>query len=423
MVGIQLIVAECPVNVGQIGIPGGLFWGTMAGDQSAQKRLLKEGIEALKNGNRVRGRDLLLRVVEKDRDVEAAWWWLYQAVDEPQGQMRALENVLRLNPLHAEAQQALTALRQKKLSAAQADWGSLLPEGLVEPDDGLDDLYQCPYCGQHTSLHDRRCPHCGHSLYAWVAPSGESSTLRLVLLLLGISLGAGVIEMIGPALALGVAQGSASRVDLGALLQFAFVQAFLGNFLQLARPAATLVLEIFAARAGLLAAILLSLRARWSVGYYAALIGAFGDLLLSAYLLVNNDLGVAGAVLNGALALAVGVVLFGLSDEFAITPQRVLVRPDTRARGALDFYKLGHRYRRRGMWAMAVAQWRRAVGLAPSVPVYYKNLGIAYAQIKRFSRSLRVLEEGRRQAPDDREIVDIIALVKSQADTHALLKK
>ncbi len=99
------------------------------------------------------------------------------------------------------------------------------------------------------------------------------------------------------------------------------------------------------------------------------------------------------------------------------------MKPATTARSALDFYKLGHQYRQRGMWAMAVAQWRKAVGLAPQTPQFYKHLGIGYAQIKRFDRSLRTLEEGRRQAPDDRDIAEVIALVKSKADMHALLKK
>jgi hypothetical protein len=62
------------------------------------------------------------------------------------------------------------------------------------------------------------------------------------------------------------------------------------------------------------------------------------------------------------------------------------------------------------------------VGLAPQTPVYYKHLGIGYAQIKRFARSLRALEEARRQAPADAEIAEIIALVQAKADTHTLLK-
>jgi tetratricopeptide (TPR) repeat protein len=101
----------------------------------------------------------------------------------------------------------------------------------------------------------------------------------------------------------------------------------------------------------------------------------------------------------------------------------VLVKPDSAARGAVDFYKRGHHYRQRRMWAMAVAQWRRAVGLAPQVAQYYKQLGIGYAQIHRFERSLRTLKEGQRQAPDDPEITEIIALVQSRADAHTLLKR
>ena len=372
----------------------------------------------------MRGRDLLLRVIQQDRDVEAAWWGLYQALDDAQGQTRALENVLRLNPLHPEAQQALVDARQKELSAAKTtDWASLLPEAGLELDDGIDDQFQCPYCGRPTGIDDRHCPHCRGGLYIRVARSAGSAALRLVLLLLGISLAAGVIEMLGPAFAMGVAQGTADRAAFQTLLQFAVVPLVLGDFLQLSRPVAVLLLEIYLVRAGLLAAILVSLRARWSLGFYSALIGIGGDLLLSAYLVITSYVGVASALLNGALALAIVVLLFGLSDEFAVNSERVLVKPNTKARGALDFYKLGHHYRQRHMWAMAVAQWRKAVGLAPHVPQYYKHLAIGYAQIKRFSRSLRTLEEARRQAPDDPEIGEIKALVQSQADTYALLKR
>ena len=399
----------------------------MAVDQSAQQRLLKDALGALKNGNRVRGRDLLLRVLAKDRDVEAAWWWLYQVVDDTPAQTRALENVLRLNPQHAEAHQALLDLRQKRLAVA-ADKTAPAPLTFIADvtlavDSDLDDQYQCPYCGHLTGIADRRCPQCHGGLFVRVARAGGSAALRLVVLLLGISLAAGIIEMVGPAIALGVSQGTADRTSLQGLFVFPGVALIFGDFLRLARPTAVLLLQIYAARAGLLSLTLLSVRGRWRLGFYTGLMCVVGDLLLSVYLLVNSDLGLAGAALNGALALAGGTLLFGLSDEFSLASERLLVKPATTARSALDFYKLGHHYRQRGMWAMAVAQWRKAVGLAPQTPQFYKHLGIGYAQIKRFDRSLRTLEEGRRQAPDDRDIAEVIALVKSQADMHALLKK
>jgi tetratricopeptide (TPR) repeat protein len=396
----------------------------MVGNSRAQQWLLKAAVGTLRDGNHVRGRDLLLRVIQQNRDVEAAWWWQYQALDDAPGQTRALQNVPRLHPQHAEAQQELIDQRHNRIGAdKQTDWASLLPEAVLEAQDGLDDFYQCPYCGQPTGINDRRCPHCRGGLYAWVARSGGSAGLRLVLPLIGISLAAGLIEMLGPVFALGVAQGTADETAFQPLLGFAIVPVFLGHFLQRSPPVARLLLEIYLARAGVLATILLSLRAHWSLGFYSALIGIAGDLLLSAYLLISAYLAVAGAVLNGALALAIGALLFGLSDEFAVNSVRVLVKPDTGARSALDFYKLGPHYRQRRMWAMAVAQWRKAVGLAPQVPQYYKHLGIGYAQIKRFSHSLRALEQGRRQAPDDKEIAEVTALVKSQADRHALLER
>jgi tetratricopeptide (TPR) repeat protein len=400
----------------------------MAVDPSAQQRLLKDAVGALKNGNRVRSRDLLLRVLEKDRDVEAAWWCLYQALDDTPGQTRALENVLRLNPQHAQAHQALLDVRQKRLAAATAAPAgpatfTFLPETGAEVDSDLDDQYQCPYCGHRTGIQDRRCPQCRGGLFVRVARTGGSAPLRLVVLLLGISLAAGVIEMVGPAIALGVSQGTADQASLQGLFAFPVTGLIFGDFLQLARPTAWLLLQIYVARAALLSLTLLSVRGRWRLGFYTGLICLVGDLLLSAYLLVNGDLGVIGAVFNGALALAGVTLLFGVSDDFALAPERLLVKPATTARSALDFYKLGHLYRQRGMWAMAVAQWRRAVGLAPQTPQFYKHLGIGYAQLKRYDRSLRTLEEGRRQAPDDRDIAEVIALVKSQADMHALLKK
>ena len=100
-----------------------------------------------------------------------------------------------------------------------------------------------------------------------------------------------------------------------------------------------------------------------------------------------------------------------------------MVKADPGARSPLDFYKRGQQYRKRGMWAMAVAQWRKAVGLAPQVPGYYKQLGIGYAQIKQFDRSLRSLEEANRQAPDDSQIDEIITMVRGQSEAQALSKE
>ncbi|MCC6188050.1 MAG: hypothetical protein IT318_03380 [Anaerolineales bacterium] len=398
----------------------------MGSDNGLARRRLRAGLEALKAGNRVRARDRLLEAVAQDGSLEPAWWALYQAVDDPREQIRALENVLRLNPRHLEAQQALTAMRAQRLAmrpAGAPDWASLLPEAPLEADDGVDDPYQCPSCGRPTALNDRRCPHCRGRLYARVVRGGSPGALRLVLLLLGLSLAVGLLELAAPLFALGAAQNPHDRVTFAGPLAVAGVEAFLGRYLDLPEPTARLLLQTLLARAGLLLAVVLSLRERWALAYYAALLGLWADLLLGIYLLVTGYLGAGGALANMLLALAAGLVLVGLSHEFAVNQERILVKPDGEARSAQDFYRRGHAYRQRGLWAMAVAQWRKAVGLAPQVATYYKHLGIGYAQIKRFDRSLRALAQAQRQAPDDPQIAELMQLVRSRAETNALLRR
>jgi tetratricopeptide (TPR) repeat protein len=374
----------------------------MAVNGDRLQKVLKEGIQAVESGNRVRGRDRLLAVVQQDRNSELAWWWLYKVGDNADEQMLALENVLRLNPEHPDAHAALVNLRQAQIAQRKpnANWADKVADSPFEANDGLDDPFQCPYCGRPAGIDDHRCSHCGRDLYARMARPAAASSLRTVLLLIGISLALGLIEMTGPGLGLGAALRQADPGNLRPLQALPGVEAFLGNFLTLGAPVAWLLLKIYAVRAVLL-----------------------GVVLLSLYLLITGYGGWGGALLNMVLALAIGTRLFGLNSEFAVNIVRIMVKPDPSARSPLDFYKRGHRYRKRGMWAMAVAQWRKAVGLAPQVPGYYKQLAIGYAQIKRFDRSLRALEEARRQAPDDSQIAEMIMVVRGQSEAQALLKR
>ena len=402
--------------------------GDMAHDDAVIHRHLKDGVEAVKRGNRVRGRELLLQVVQQDSGIEQAWWWLSRAVEDPQEELKALENVLFINPKHTEAQRRLLQLRQDQLAVAPShtssrNWRSLLPEVPREAEDGIGDPYQCAYCGLPTGLDDRRCPHCGGGLYARVSRSQTSEAFRLVFLLVGITLGIGLIELIVPVFALAVAQRRAAASAFEVMLQVPGAGLFLGNFLRLPQAAAQLLLRLLLVRAGVLFVLLLGAFERWTVAYYGLIVAMIADLLLNAYFVFSGYLGVLGALVNGGLALTIAILLFGMSYEFAVTYERLLVRPDKTARNAMDFYKRGHDYRKRGMWAMAVAQWRKAVGLAPRAPQFYKDLGIGYAQTRRYERSLRALEEAQHQDPADKEIAEIITLVRAKADTHRMLRR
>jgi tetratricopeptide (TPR) repeat protein len=394
----------------------------MVTEHSELQTLLQQGIEAVKRRDFVRGRDLLLQVVEQDDQIEPAWLWLSEAVEDPQDKVTALENVLALNPSNTEAGARLAQLQQTMTAAAPAsaaapDWEALLPRVPLEADDGIDDPYQCIYCGKRTRPEDNACPHCRHKLVWRLRSSQDSDFLRVAMLLMGITAGIGLLETAGPLLR--VSAGAGPTAEFEFLFRFPGVEAFFGNFVQLTSASAQMLMFAFFGRLAALLLLLVGLRLRWTIFYYASIVAMLADLGWTLYLFVSSSLGLLGCAVNGLFAIAILGFLFASDREFSVTERRLYTGADTAARSALDFYKRGHDYRKLGMWALAVAQWRKAVGLAPKQTRYYKDLGIGYAQIKRFDRSLRVLEEAQRQAPEDKTISEIVALVQKSAAKDA----
>jgi tetratricopeptide (TPR) repeat protein len=392
----------------------------MAASQPELASLLQAGITAIQRGERAAGRALLLRVVERDEHNEQAWLWLSQAVDDPADVQVALENVLAVNPGNAEARGRLQELG---VPAAPADaWQSLLAATGVEPDDGIDDPLQCPACGQPTREADRRCPRCGQKLYLRVQRSQDSSFFKLGRLVLGIHAGAALIQLGLPLMQLNALQAG-TQAGLRLLLEVPGAALALGNVLALPEATASLLAYVLGVRLLILALLLLGLFQRWSAAFYGALVALAADILLNVVLLVGGWLGVGQGLLNLGLALA-SLYLIGASyQEFMVTWERVLTRPDQQARSAATFHRLGHDYSRAGLWALAVAQWRKAVGLAPKEAAYYKHLGIGYARIQRYQRSFKALEEAARRAPQDHDLPEIMALVREQAARQRAAKR
>lgn len=378
---------------------------------------LHDGITALQRGERERGRGLLLRVVEQDERQESAWLWLSRAVDDPRDVGTALNNVLAINPNNAEAKTRLAELQRAGLAApepAPDQWRRLLPHAPVEPEDGVDDPLQCVYCGRPTQEADRKCPHCGQSLYVKVRQSHDSEYLRWGLLLLGILTALAVVQ-IGPALLAVSAAQTENKTGFEIIRNIPGFVVALGDFLKLDAEWAAMLIAILAVRAALLAAALAGLSQRWAAAYFAALALLAADLVLNGYLLFSGGVAVAGGLLNMLLNIGILSLLAAAYQEFTVVAQRLLTTPDVQLHSAEAFYRRGHDYAQMGMRALAVAQWRKAVGLAPREAAYYKTLGLGYAQIQRFERSLRALEQAQHQAPGDRDIPKIIALVQEQA--------
>ncbi|MCL4251862.1 MAG: hypothetical protein KJ065_27165 [Anaerolineae bacterium] len=80
--------------------------------------VVREGISALKAGNKDEARTLLEKAVELDERSEEAWLWLSAVVDAPDDQRTCLENVLAINPNNKRAQQGLHYLDQSTPAGA-----------------------------------------------------------------------------------------------------------------------------------------------------------------------------------------------------------------------------------------------------------------------------------------------------------------
>lgn len=68
---------------------------------------LKAGIEAARRGDKLTAVRLLRQVTDREPNNEVAWMWLASALDNLGERRAALEQVLRINPSNARAQQAL----------------------------------------------------------------------------------------------------------------------------------------------------------------------------------------------------------------------------------------------------------------------------------------------------------------------------
>lgn len=72
--------------------------------------MVREGISAVKAGNKEEGRALLMKAVELDPYNEEGWLWLSGVVDSPEDQRTCLENVLSINPNNDRARQGIAYL-------------------------------------------------------------------------------------------------------------------------------------------------------------------------------------------------------------------------------------------------------------------------------------------------------------------------
>ncbi len=84
------------------------------------EQLLREGVQAARNGNKPVARDRLREVVKRDEQNEKGWIWLASVIDDPNEKRLCLSNVLVINPSNATAKRELAAL-EKNAADAESD--------------------------------------------------------------------------------------------------------------------------------------------------------------------------------------------------------------------------------------------------------------------------------------------------------------
>jgi Flp pilus assembly protein TadD len=433
----------------------------IAESMTTTETLLQQGIVAAQAGRREEARALLMQVVQADERSEQGWLWLAGVVEDPDDMRTCLENVLDLNPGNTKARQGLAWIEShygrraapeptpeptvaptepQESAANTGPTARLVPEVApvapipapsppqpalhtqLPPDEAPASVVNpCPYCGTSTLLSQRSCLQCHNGLLIRTAPREKRSVSTTILAILwGIS---GVFTCLSGLAIIGVAfyVQSASGRNLAreaGLPRLSLVSLLLPGIVVLLFGGLGLAIT-----RGLLR------RVRWAYVLHVVL------TVLSALLTVLNivfadrlatslpanraqalgqSAGSTASLFCNVLFLIIYILLTFLSFRDFYGPM-VRFQPEVDVADHMGHYNNGVTYKNRGMWYMATREWEAAVAKAPRDLGYLHALGLAYAQIKQFSKARATLDTALSVAPDDPRLRESRALVDQLA--------
>jgi tetratricopeptide (TPR) repeat protein len=401
----------------------------MAESEASVQAWLREGITAVKKGDRIQGRELLEKVLAADERSEHAWLWLSGAVDSAEERQICLENVLAINPDNALAKKGLDKLAQAAppepttgkthivrreyapLSTASA---LLYPESQVKtwewrdptavPDkapttgyqaqESYDDIWtkevpMCGYCARELAPEDSRCTHCKKELQVkyFRYPNASTNLTTLWVLLLGV----GQFFLLQLIYNLLARDNMFAAVGSGMVMVIFVSLAFGVHFRQ---SWAHLIAIYF-----LVGIILVSLL-RWVLPADLAVLGiADLDPAIRQFVQpLTSGLGetIRIFILAGSV-LALFYAIFKAGPDFDRVTVRQVAALTKGPKTAADFNAAATQLARRGLWATAVLHWQNAAAKAPQNITYQELLGQAYAQLGFYERSLDVLQSARQR--------------------------
>jgi Flp pilus assembly protein TadD len=415
--------------------------------------LLQQGIVAAQAGRREEARALLMQVVQADERSEQAWLWLSGVVDDPDDMRTCLQNVLDLNPGNEKAQQGLawvdsrygppTAKAEPEPVAAQeptANTGATIklaaevvpptPEPAAQPQEPPKPAAQphlppaeaaapasnpCPYCGTSTLLNRKSCHQCHNSLMMRTAPNEKRSVATTILAILwGLS---GVLTIlsglatVGVGIYIGTVGGRGLARQLGLPSNLPLITRLL--------PGIVILLL-----GGLSIALMRGLmrRARWAyvlnivsvtLSVLIILASMVLDRMITEMLASNRTLqggNATGSLFCNVIVLIGHIVLTILSyrDFYGA---KVRFQPEVDTTDHMGHFNNGLAYKKRGMWHMAMREWEAAVSKSPKDLDYLHALGLAYAQVKQFTKARETLDTALSLAPSDARLQESRAVV------------
>lgn len=417
---------------------------------------LKEAITAAKVGQREKAHQLLMDILRADEENELAWLWLSGVVKSKDERRICLENVLTLNPDNQIAQKGLAKLGQptpEPSSEQEADYETeekvmrreyepfspasaiLYPERQVqevrwqEPKvaqkaaraeikatSTYDDVWSrnvemCAYCAHELTFDDTECPQCKRKLNSKRFSYEKASSSLHVYWVLLVGLGqmflleALVNVVMGPhsnylvaggyllllLLFWGLAVGVYLRQSWAHIVSLAALAIVLTGFLL------NSVIELDYAAIGL-AALDASIR---------NFVGSFIGILLD-FLLVFE-------IATAVTALFYGI--FKAAPEFAREKTRLVATVTKGRHTAPDYHNRARLLAEKGLWASAILHWQRAAAQEPGQVAYQKQLGLAYAQIGFYQRSVDVLQSAYEMSthpPTKAELKKNLQLVRAK---------
>ncbi len=397
-----------------------------------EDRWLRQGITAVKAGNRTEGREWLMKVLAADDHNEQAWLWLSGVVTSPEERRVCLENVLTLNPDNNLAQKGLAKLEETAVtsdtpihrqtirrqraavSTAQAllyperqeetwEWVDPTPNmtpgeaATYQAEEIYDDVWTrdeaiCGYCAQELTANDTKCPKCQRNLLVKTFQYEKNSPNLVVFWVL--LLGLGQLYLIQAIFDVVVERNLLLAVFDAILMSIFFVLAIGAYFRQVwAYPAGTLLFSLVLI-GGLLRLLIPFDLTLLNLGVWDQAITEVSESLVDGLGIFLRGFRLLTAVLGLITAI------FWVPSDFARTQQRQIARLGRRLKTGRDYDLAARRLTEKGLWATAVLHWQRAAALEPYRLPYQIKLGRAYARLGFQQRALDTFTAVRQRTTD-----------------------